>query len=156
MPTLLRTLLPESRLATIATLSGAALLPWICVLAEALPATTEAHNWSTAWIGLDALIAAGLLGTGALLRRADPRAAPVAAATAALLLADAWFDILTAAPGLDRTIALTMAGCAELPLATLCALPALRATAPPTHPEAPPETHLAPHQPAQLSAPARR
>lgn len=38
-----------------------------------------------------------------------------------LLVTDAWFDVLTAAPGVDRPAALLMAGCAELPVAVLCA-----------------------------------
>lgn len=63
-------------LATLLSGAGVALLPWMVVLAKTLPQTAEVSNWSTAWIGLDAALAAGLSGTGLLLRRHDPRAAP--------------------------------------------------------------------------------
>ncbi|MFD7013051.1 MULTISPECIES: hypothetical protein [unclassified Streptomyces] len=114
------------RLATVLTGAGVALVPWMVVLAKTMPQTTEVSNWSTAWIGLDALLAVGLTGTGVLLRRNDPRVAQVAAATAALLVMDAWFDVTTAAPGSELATALTLALAAELPMAALCAAVALR------------------------------
>ncbi|WP_327282234.1 MULTISPECIES: hypothetical protein [unclassified Streptomyces] len=114
------------RPATLLTGAGVALLPWMVVLAKTLPQTAEVANWSTAWIGLDALLAVGLTGTGLLLGRSDPRAAPMAAATAALLVVDAWFDVTTAAGGGARAAALALAVCAELPLAALCAAVATR------------------------------
>ena len=52
---------------------GAVMVPWMFVLARTLPSTTQVSNWPMAWIGLDALIGAGLLGTGVLLARRDPR-----------------------------------------------------------------------------------
>ncbi|MFE4859939.1 hypothetical protein [Streptomyces sp. NPDC056670] len=118
--------LRRPRLATVLTGAGLALVPWMVVLARTLPRTTEVSNWSTAWVGLDALLAVGLTGTGVLLRRNDPRAAQVAAATAAVLLVDAWFDVTTAAPGAELATALTLALTAELPMAVTCAVVALR------------------------------
>ncbi|MEV6580316.1 LPXTG cell wall anchor domain-containing protein [Streptomyces sp. NPDC051582] len=118
--------IPRPRLATLLTGAGVALLPWMVVLAKTLPQTAEVSNWSTAWIGLDAMLAAGLGGTGLLLGRHDPRAASLAAATAALLLTDAWFDVITAAPGSARATAVALAVCAELPLAAVCAAVAAR------------------------------
>ncbi|MFI6144287.1 LPXTG cell wall anchor domain-containing protein [Streptomyces sp. NPDC051109] len=117
---------PRPRSAALLTGAGVALLPWMVVLARTLPQTAEVSNWSTAWIGLDAMLAAGLSGTGLLLGRSDPRAAPLAAATAALLLTDAWFDVTTAAGGGARAAAVALAVCAELPLAALCAAVAAR------------------------------
>jgi hypothetical protein len=70
--------------------------------------------------------ALGLLGTGMLLARRDDRYRLTAAVTATLLLADAWFDVTTAAPGRDQLIAITMAACPELPVILLCATLALR------------------------------
>ncbi|GAA1338451.1 hypothetical protein GCM10009647_081470 [Streptomyces sanglieri] len=48
---------------------GLALLPWLVVLANGLPGTAIASNWCTAWIGLDALEALGLIATGLLAMR---------------------------------------------------------------------------------------
>ncbi|WP_327297691.1 MULTISPECIES: hypothetical protein [unclassified Streptomyces] len=114
------------QLSTVLTGCGAALVPWMFVLAKTLPRTTEVSNWSTAWVGLDALLAVGLGGTGFLLRRQDPHASAAAAATGALLLVDAWFDVTTSAPGPELTTAVALAVGAELPLAAICAVLAAR------------------------------
>lgn len=113
------------RVSTVLTGAGLALVPWMVVLAKTLPQTAEVSNWATAWIGLDMMLAAGLTGTGLLLRRKDTRVVPVAAATAALLLMDAWFDVATSA-GSEQTLALLLAFGAELPLAVACAAVAAR------------------------------
>ncbi|MFJ6480328.1 MULTISPECIES: hypothetical protein [unclassified Streptomyces] len=114
------------RTATVLTGAGVMLLPWVVVLAKTMPQTTEVSHWSTAWIGLDLALAAGLTGTGALLRRQDPRASPLAAATAALLVMDAWFDVTTSAGTGGQGMALLLAAGAELPLAVACAVVAVR------------------------------
>ncbi|MGQ4435567.1 hypothetical protein [Streptomyces sp. SAS_260] len=93
--------------------AGLALVPWIFALAWV------AGEHPVAWIGLDVMEATGLIGTGLLLARCDPRRVAVAPATAVLLTVDAWFDVLTAAPGTVLT-AILMATCLELPLAALC------------------------------------
>jgi LPXTG-motif cell wall-anchored protein len=105
---------------------GAAMVPWLFVLARELPKTATAAHWSATWVGLDALEAIGLGTTGLLLRRRDPRAALAASVTATLLLVDAWFDVMTAATGAERATAAAMALGIELPLAALLAVVALR------------------------------
>ncbi|WP_405496973.1 hypothetical protein [Streptomyces sp. NBC_00096] len=114
-----------TRLPTVLTGAGLALVPWVLVLARTLPQSTEVSNWATAWIGLDLILAAGLTGTGLMLRRQDPRVVPLAAATAALLVMDAWFDVTTSA-GSEQALALLLAAGAELPLAVACAAVAVR------------------------------
>ncbi|MET7916245.1 LPXTG cell wall anchor domain-containing protein [Streptomyces avermitilis] len=113
-------------LSTALVCGGAALLPWMVVLARTLPATAEVRNWSSAWVGLDAALAVGLVGTGLLLRRRDRRHVLAAAATSALLVMDAWFDVLTARPGAELLTAGLLAVCVELPLAGVCARIAVR------------------------------
>lgn len=108
------------------TAAGLAMLPWLFVLAVSLPGRATAQHWGVAWVGLDSLEALGLTCTGLLLRRRDPRASLTAAATATLLLVDAWFDMLTSAAGTERVIAVLMAGGVELPIAGLCVLLAVR------------------------------
>ncbi|MCW2869942.1 hypothetical protein [Actinacidiphila oryziradicis] len=80
-----------------------------------------------ALLPLDALEALCLITTGLLTLRRDPRHALVATATAMLLVVDAWFDTTTAAQGSDLVTALAMAVGAELPLAALCTVLAVRA-----------------------------
>ncbi|ANS66734.1 hypothetical protein SLINC_4510 [Streptomyces lincolnensis] len=98
---------------------GLALLPWLVVLAGTLPAAAVASNWRTAWIGLDAAEAVALIATGLLAVRGH-RLHPLTATAATLLVVDAWFDTMTAAPGVDRVSAVAMALGAELPLAVVC------------------------------------
>jgi hypothetical protein len=105
--------------------SGAGMVPWLTYLAIALPARASVTHWSAAWVGLDIMEAIGLGATGWLVRRGDPRRCLAAAATAMLLVADAWFDISTAGSGLTEAVA--MAACAELPMAALCSVVAYRA-----------------------------
>ncbi|KUJ70725.1 hypothetical protein ACZ90_01770 [Streptomyces albus subsp. albus] len=105
--------------------SGVVLVPWIAVLAKTLPSTAEAAHWNVAWAGLDCLLSVGLLTTGVLRRRGDDRHRLTAAATAAVLVVDAWFDTCTAASGGELALALVMALAAELPLAVVCARVAL-------------------------------
>jgi phosphoribosylamine--glycine ligase len=114
------------------TAGGAGLLPWLVYLAISLPPRPVAWHWPAAWAGLDGMEAAGLVCTGVLILRRDPRYRLAAAATAALLIADAWFDVTTAPPGSGELTSLLMAALAELPTAALCAWLAcrgLRATA---------------------------
>ncbi|MEU6174613.1 hypothetical protein ABZ832_22205 [Streptantibioticus parmotrematis] len=105
---------------------GLALLPWLVVLADGLPGTATAAHWCTAWVGLDALEAVGLIATGVLSVRGHRLHALTAAATATLLVVDAWFDTTTAAPGADLVSAVAMALLAELPLAAACVVLAVR------------------------------
>jgi len=96
------------------------------VLATGLPSTASAPHWTLAWVGLDAMEAVGLIGTGVLTLRRHPLRSAAAAATAMLLAVDAWFDITTST-GSDLTIAVLMALLAELPLTAVCATLAVKA-----------------------------
>lgn len=118
--------------------AGLVMVPWLFVLAAGLPSSTTAAHWSTAWVGLDAMEALGLVTTGVLLLRRDVRFRFAATAEAVLLLVDAWFDVTTAAPGLDRATAVAMAVCLEIPIALLCARLALRGLRVSTEPGGPP------------------
>jgi hypothetical protein len=91
------------------------------VLGLTLPDQVAVRHWSIAWLGLDAMEACGLAATGIFRSRHDGRVSAVAGATAALLVMDAWFDMITAQPGASVLMALLMAGVVELPLAALCA-----------------------------------
>jgi hypothetical protein len=106
---------------------AAGMVPWLVVLAVTLPSATHVPHWSAAWVGLDGLEALGLAATGWLLRLGDRRRCLPAAATAALLLVDAWFDVSTSGSGGSLVEAVVMAVFAEVPMAVLCAVVAWRA-----------------------------
>ncbi|SPF06970.1 hypothetical protein SMA5143A_7814 [Streptomyces sp. MA5143a] len=78
------------------------------------------------WIGLDAAEAVALITTGLLSVRGHRLHTLTATVAATLLVVDAWFDTMTAAPGADQVSAAAMALGAELPLAAVCAVLAAR------------------------------
>jgi hypothetical protein len=97
-----------------------ALIPWTFIYIAALPAHHVTRHWDAIWVGFDLAIAA-MLTTTALAARFGRAWLPAAAsASAALLAADAWFDIGTADPGRPLVVAAFEAGLVELPLAVLC------------------------------------
>jgi hypothetical protein len=97
-----------------------ALVPWTLWLTWSLPTQHVAHHWRAAWVGYDIALAAVLLATGVAAIRRSPRIVLFAAAAGTLLLADAWFDVATAAPGGERMESVLEAVFAELPLAFAC------------------------------------
>ncbi|GAA3143242.1 hypothetical protein GCM10010530_73690 [Kribbella aluminosa] len=111
---------PGGLAAMVAAGVAAVLLPWCLILAATLPSSYEVGHWKLTWIGLDCgtAIAAGL--TAYLLHKRNRHAVLTAMAAGTLLIADAWFDVSTAAAGFDRTLSLTEALLVELPLA-VCA-----------------------------------
>jgi hypothetical protein len=99
---------------------AAILLPWIVVVAATLPSRQLSENYDVAWAGYDVLLLIGLLSTAVTTLRRSRRLPIAAAATGTLLLADAWFDVLTSPGGRDLAEAAAMSLLAELPLAGVC------------------------------------
>jgi hypothetical protein len=94
------------------------LIPWIVHLGFILPANYVAHNWPATWIGFDCLLTAFMVATAVLgwLRR--QLVVLPAFTTGVLLICDAWFDIMTAAPSQIWVSVLT-AALGNLPLAVI-------------------------------------
>ena len=100
--------------------AAAAIVPWTAWLASSLPCRYVSQHWGIAWGGFDSALATSLALTGvAALRRAAwlDRAA---VATATLLAADAWFDVVTSRGALAVAFAATEALAVEIPVALLC------------------------------------
>ncbi len=106
--------------------AGLIMIPWLLYLSMSLPKEAMDSHWALGWVGLDSGEALALFATGRFLKRADNRCALTATAAAALLLADAWFDVTAAAPGSELAVAIVMAVCVEIPLAMVCTVLALR------------------------------
>ena len=113
-------------LARLFAVCGILLVPWIGVIIWQLHGQAGKRSFSSSWVGLDIIEAAGLLTVAFLLSRGHRATSPVAAATAAVLCMDAWFDTMSAAPQLPYAESLAMACLAELPLAALLAWTAWR------------------------------
>jgi putative Ca2+/H+ antiporter (TMEM165/GDT1 family) len=116
---------------------GAALLlvPWTIGLARALPCRYVSMHWGVAWAGFDTALAACLALTGFAVMRHAPWLDRAAIATATLLAADAWFDVVTAGTAAGFALASAEAVAVELPVAVLCIFVARRFTAPANTPE---------------------
>ena len=99
---------------------AAILLPWIVIAAVTLPSRQLSRNYDVAWAGYDVGLLIGLVWTALSALRRSSRLPIAAAATGALLVADAWFDVLTSSGGWDLAEAVAMSAFAELPLAALC------------------------------------
>lgn len=105
---------------------GAALVPWTLWLAATLPTRHTSHHYAAAWSGFDIALAGSLIGTGLGMFRRATWTQSVAAAAATLLVCDAWFDVLLAAPGDEQLTSVASAALVELPLAAACAVVARR------------------------------
>jgi hypothetical protein len=125
-------------LARLFAVCGVLLVPWIGLLIEQLHGQAGKRSFNSSWVGLDVLEVVCLLLVARLLSRRSRATSPVAAATAAILCLDAWFDTMSAAPKLPYAESIAMACFAELPLAALLAWTAWRtldwAAAPPSLP----------------------
>lgn len=102
------------------TVMGVGLLPWALWLGLSLPTREVADHWDLAWAGFDVVLATMLLATALATVRRLPFRASLASATGALLVADAWFDVVTAATARERWFAVALAVVGEIPLATIC------------------------------------
>jgi hypothetical protein len=92
------------------------MVPWLAYLATTLPENYVAHNWPATWVGFDILLAAFMLATAVFgyLRRQVLLFA--AFTSGVLLICDAWFDLMTAAPD-DVWLSVATALLIEVPLA---------------------------------------
>jgi hypothetical protein len=100
--------------------TAVALIPWTLWLTFALPSRHVSENYDFAWVGFDIGLALVLGLTARAAYLGSRWLAPLAAATGAMLVCDAWFDIVTSTPG-ERLEAVLEAVFAEIPLAALCA-----------------------------------
>jgi hypothetical protein len=114
-------------LARLFAVCGILLVPWIGLMIWQLHGQAGKRSFSSSWAGLDIIEAVGLLSVAFLLSRRHRATSPVAAATAAVLCMDAWFDTMSAAEQLPYAESLAMACFVELPLAALLAWTAWRA-----------------------------
>jgi hypothetical protein len=106
---------------------AAALIPWTIYLGLTLPQHEAVSHYRAVWVGFDIVLIVVLARIGWFAARRDPRLVLTATAGATLLVADAWFDVMTAATPGARTGAAIDAVLLELPGAVLCALLARRA-----------------------------
>ncbi|MGX9789260.1 hypothetical protein [Mycobacterium sp. MMS18-G62] len=101
------------------------LIPWIVYLSVTLPDKYVAHNWTATWVGFDILLLIFLATTAVLGLLRRQLLILTAFTSGVLLIGDAWFDVMTAAPA-DRWLSLLTGGLGELPLAIVLITGSLR------------------------------
>lgn len=107
-------------LVLLTTLGGSLVLfPWIGYLSVALPATSQAGAWRTAWVGYDIALAAVLAITGLAAWQRRQVLQVLMPLSATLMLVDAWFDVTLSWGTEEQGGALLTALLIEIPLALL-------------------------------------
>jgi hypothetical protein len=101
-------------------LCAVVLIPWIVITSLVLPSRQVSENFDVAWAGYDVGLFISLLSTAVCALKRSRYLTIAASVTGALLLADAWFDVLTAPSGWDLVQSIAMSALVELPLASLC------------------------------------
>ena len=102
------------------------LIPWTVLLIFSPQQVDVGKHWHLVWGGFDCFLLLGFVQTAARIARRSPSGAITAAATGAMLLVDAWFDIWTARSQMDTLTAVVMAVLAEVPCALICFFAARR------------------------------
>jgi hypothetical protein len=95
------------------------LIPWTIYLGYSLPSRQLSPHYNIAWAGFDVLELVALGATGFFALRRSKYLAVASATAAALLVVDAWFDVMTS-PRQQVPIAIASAVLIELPLAAVC------------------------------------
>ena len=110
----------EHRLGVAFAVFALILIIWTAWEGYSLPGRATSEHYNLAWVGFDVVLTCALACT-AWCRLRRPRYLPLAASAAgALLLVDAWFDVVSGGSGADTVLSVLLAGCVELPLAALC------------------------------------
>jgi hypothetical protein len=95
------------------------LLPWIVYIGLTLPSRQLSPNFDIAWAGFDVMLFFALASTAYYALRRSRYLSTAAGVTAALLIVDAWFDVMTT-PGPQRAESILLCAVVELPLAAVC------------------------------------
>ncbi len=95
------------------------LIPWTIFLGFVLPRQYISHNWDVAWVGFDILELILFALTAVLAINKSIWSGLSSAMLFIVLLVDAWFDVLTARPGLSESRSILEALIVELPLALI-------------------------------------
>lgn len=100
---------------------GLALVPWTLYLAITLPRRATLDSYDAPWVGFDIGLAGLILLTAVLAHRRHRHVNLAAVAVTTMLVADAWFDVMTTPGGAAGgvAVALVTAFAIELPLAGL-------------------------------------
>ncbi len=97
------------------------MVPWTLGLATTLPRRYVVDTWTVTWTGFDVALISCYSVTAWALWNQRQVAVPAATVTSALLMCDAWFDLLTAHRGGDLLVSTATALFGEIPLSIVLA-----------------------------------
>jgi len=95
------------------------MVPWTVYIGESLPQRQLSPHYDVSWAGFDLMLLAALAATAYFALRRSRYLSMAATATAALLVVDAWFDLMTTPSG-QIVMSIALAAAVELPLAAVC------------------------------------
>ena len=95
------------------------LVPWTVYIGESLPQRQLSPHYDVSWVGFDMMLLVALAATAFFALRRSRYLSMAATATAALLVVDAWFDLMTTPSG-QIAQSIVLAAAVELPLAAVC------------------------------------
>lgn len=95
------------------------LIPWTILLAHFLPPRYISHNWDIAWTGFDVFMAVLFALTAFFAVKKSKYISISSTMLGTILLIDAWFDILTAKPGIAASRSILEAIIVEIPLSLI-------------------------------------
>jgi hypothetical protein len=101
-------------------LGAIGLVPEILRLANSLPLRHIESHWRLLWTGYDLVMAVVFLISGILLWLRSPWLAITVSAAGTMLLADAWFDVLTARGTRQLATSVLLAILLEIPMGVIC------------------------------------
>ncbi len=111
---------PRKAFLSLLAVAAVVLAGWLILLAATLPRTYVVDRWDSVWTGFDAaLLAAIVATTWAAWQRRQFLLIAFAIICATLVVCDAWFDVMTAAPGRDQALSIASALLVELPFAAV-------------------------------------
>lgn len=95
----------------------AVLAAWTVALGTTLPMSETTRQWRTAWVGFDVGLIAAFLVCGWAAWKGRQLLVPATLVTGALLLCDAWFDVVLSWTSSERWTSVLTAAFVEVPLA---------------------------------------
>jgi hypothetical protein len=101
-------------------LGAIGLVPETIRLANSLPLRHIELHWRLLWTGYDVVMAFVFLISGILLWLRSPWLAITVSAAGTMLLADAWFDVLTARGTRQLATSVLLAVLLEIPMGAIC------------------------------------
>ena len=116
----------RARIINVLLVACLGLIPWIVILALTLPHRYRADHWTLLWVGFDIALLCALGTTAWAAWKGRQLVIATALVAGTMLVVDAWFDLVTDSSTRDLIISAVTAVFAELPLAALLFVGALR------------------------------